>query len=327
MAKVLITGSNGFLGSHITRRMVADGHEVYSLVRRTSNLDRLEAVETNLIYGDIVAGPESLPDAVREMDYIFHTAAAIKAKSRDQFFSINVSGTLNLLQACLAANRSLKRFVLISSQAAGRPSRDGTPVKESDPPQPVSDYGWSKMEAETAVRGYFDRLPITIIRPPAIYGPGDESFLPVFKLLKKGISLGFGKEKVLSLSYVEDIVDGALLAAMNDQAAAETFNIAPQQAYNWNDVQRQIAKILQVKPITLRIPKCISMLYAHISTISCRIKGSVPFTTPSKMREMLEPSWISDPAKAREILGYTAKHTLEQGLKKTIEWYTLQGLL
>jgi nucleoside-diphosphate-sugar epimerase len=327
MAKVLITGSNGFLGSHITKRMIAEGHEVFCLVRNTSNLARIEGVEANLVYGEIAAQTAFLPAIVDEMDYIFHTAAAIKAKSREQFFKINVIGTINLLEACLKANRSLKRFVFISSQAAGRPSRDGTPAKESDPPQPVSDYGWSKMEAEKAVRGYFDRLPITIIRPPAIYGPGDESFLPVFKLLKKGISLSFGKEKVLNLSYVEDIVDGVLLAALNDKAAGEIFNIAPQQAYNWNDIQHQIAKILQVKPITLRIPKCISMLYAHIYTISCRIKGSVPFTTPSKMREMLEPSWVSDTTKARQILGYKAKHTLEEGVKKTIEDYTLHRSL
>jgi len=327
MAKVLITGSNGFLGSHLARCLLADGHEIYCLVRRTSNRRWIEQLDVKFVYGDITAEPESLPDAVRNKDYIFHTAAAVKAESRDRFFKINVTGTVNLLEACLTHNPSLKRFIFISSQAAGRPSENRVPVKESDPPAPVSDYGWSKMEAEKAVRYYFDQVPITIIRPPAIYGPHDRSFLPVFKLIKKGIRLGFGKEKILNLGYVEDVARGAVLAAEHPEAVGETFNIAPEQAYEWDHVLKTAAEIMRVKTVEIRVPKPLAMLYAYASTCFSRLRGKISLTSPSKMREMLQPYWISDTAKARRMFGCIAQHSLQQGLEKTIQWYREQDWL
>ena len=326
MSKILITGANGFMGSRIAQRMTAAGHDVFCLVRRTSNLRRLEGLDITLLYGDIT-DRSSLPPAVADKEYIYHTAAALKAPTRKRFYEINVAGTQNLLETCLQNDRALQRLVFISSQAAAGPSRNGVPVKETDPPHPVSLYGWSKLEAEKVCSHLFDKLPISIIRPPVIYGPHDMALWPVFKLLKKGFRLNLGRQKVISFSYIEDVVDGAILAAEKTQAVGRTFNIASEKSYDWDHILKKAAEILHLKTRKLLIPPFLAMSYGYCLTLHSRLTGAAHAADAQKMRELLRKYWISDITLAKNILGYRPRHSLEEGLRKTLTWYRQQGWL
>ena len=183
------------------------------------------------------------------------------------------------------------------------------------------------MEAEKVCREYYDKIPISIIRPPAIYGPHDSAMVPVFKSIRKGFRLNIGAEKFMSFAYVEDVVDGIVSASENEKAVDLIFNIAPKEAYPWDYIQLKTAEILGVKTINIRIPGFVAMGYGYLLTILSKLTGRSYFTDAQKMRELLARYWIADTTRASELLGYRAMHSLEEGLRKTLEWYQQQGWL
>ena len=183
--KVLITGANGFIGSHLVEYLSRHDYEISCLIRKTSNLQWLEKSSVEFITGEIT-DKTSLVHAVTEKDYIFHLASLTKAISPVDYYRVNTEGAKNLLQACAMHNPALKRFVLVSSQAAAGPSPSEKAIDETFPPHPITDYGKSKWEAEKIAREYMEKIPITIIRPPAVYGPRDRDVYVQFKMVKGG---------------------------------------------------------------------------------------------------------------------------------------------
>ena len=173
--KTLVTGATGFIGSHLVEELLKGGHRVTCLVRKTSNLQWINGLNVRLIYGDCTI-KESLLNAVADFDYIFHLAGLTKAANERDFFSANALGTENLVSAVIEKNPDTKRFVYLSSLAAAGPSCDGTPAKEAGEPKPVSAYGRSKLEGERIVMRHKNTIPVTVIRPPAVYGPRDKDF-------------------------------------------------------------------------------------------------------------------------------------------------------
>ncbi len=171
--EALVTGGTGFIGSHLIEELINEGFSVSSLVRSTSDLKWIEGYPVKIIEGDCL-NIESLKDTIRGYDYIFHLAGITKADNKEDFYYTNVQGTENILNIVHQHNRKLKRFVYLSSLAVTGPSKNGTPVDTSFTPEPVSDYGKSKLRGEESVLRYKDYLPITIIRPPAVYGPRDK---------------------------------------------------------------------------------------------------------------------------------------------------------
>ena len=176
---VLVTGATGFIGSHLAERLLADGHRVRCLVRRTANRRWLGDPRLELADGSITE-PSSLPAAVAGIDIIFHVAGLTAARSREEFFRGNHDGTKNMLEAAARAGKPL-RFVHVSSQAAAGPSPTATPIDESFPCRPITAYGESKRAAEEEVLKYADQFPITIVRPPAVYGPRDNGVYTFFR--------------------------------------------------------------------------------------------------------------------------------------------------
>ena len=169
--KVLITGASGFLGKHIVRRLYDEGYEVLAMVRKSSNVDGIEG-KAKFVYGDLER-IEELKGEVRDIDYIIHSAAVVKALSSQDYYKYNFEPTVDLAQLALDLP-NLKRFVFISSQAAGRPSR--MPISEEIKSTPVTSYGKSKLKAEQYL-SKIDELPWTVLRPAAVYGPGDKEFI------------------------------------------------------------------------------------------------------------------------------------------------------
>ncbi|MCJ7578895.1 MAG: NAD(P)-dependent oxidoreductase, partial [candidate division Zixibacteria bacterium] len=214
--KALVTGANGFVGSHLVEKLLSIGYQVTCLVRKTSNLRWLSGLKVEYVYADI-SERESLSreagsfgkNVLKDVDFIFHVAGLTKAKTEEEYSKANYEGTKNLLEACVKDNPQIKRFVYISSQAAVGPGKDDRPLDETAPCNPITDYGKSKLEGEKIVLEYSSKLPVTVIRPPAVYGPRDSDILSFFKVANKGFKTLFGKgESYLSLCYIEDLVDG-----------------------------------------------------------------------------------------------------------------------
>lgn len=319
--KALVTGATGFIGSHLCEELAKRGYRVTCLVREKSDLKWIENIELKLIIGDCKS-IDSLFHAVTDIDYVFHLAGLTKACSKEDFFCANTKGTENLIKAVAEKNPKIRRFVYLSSLAAAGPSNNGSPLREDAEPWPVSSYGKSKLEGEKAVLNYKDLIPITILRPSAVYGPRDKDLFVFFKMLKKGIFPYWGK-CYYSLLYVDDLVQGIILAAENKKAEGEIYFLSDSKLYTNEEIVKAISSALGTKAIRLRVPKCIMPFFAYIGE-RIRRQGVI---NRDKMNELSHSHWICDIQKAREELGFIPKVGIKEGMKWTADWYRIHRWL
>src|SRR5271166_310246 len=181
MAKILVTGASGFIGFHLTRALLEQGHEISCLVRTSSKLDRLAGQPIRRADGD-VTDAESLRRVMSGYDAVYHLAGLVKAVHVQQLYQVNCQGVANVARAC-AAQTTPPTLLVVSSLAAMGPSSPQRPRLESDPPTPVSHYGRSKLAGEQAARRWAKEVPITILRPAVVFGEADwatyEFFRPI----------------------------------------------------------------------------------------------------------------------------------------------------
>ncbi len=325
--KVLITGSNGFIGSHLVERLLKQKYRVICLVRKTSDLRWNKDLPVEFVYGDFTDS-SSFFLFISDVGYIYHLGGILRAHKESEFFRVNYEGTKNLLEACRQHNSVLKRFVYISSQAAAGPSLNGIPLTEADPPKPISAYGRSKQLAEQAVLDFQSFFPITIIRPPVVYGPRDDDFLGVFKYIKFGIKPLIGnQEKIVNLINVNDLVRGIILAAEHPDAENEIFFMANQKGYSWIEVEDAIARVMDKRVMTIRFPEFVLDVVANLSEQVANVFKNTTIINRDKAVEMKQSYWLVDCSKAKQKLGFVPEIPLEQGLQETYHWYRLQGWL
>lgn len=324
--KVLVTGANGFVGSHLAEELLRRGHRVRGLVRRTSDLRWLQDLDLDLVCGE-VTDPATLPKAVRGVEIIYHAAGVTAARRPVIYRKVNHQGTVNLLEACREHAPRLKKFVLISSQAAAGPGQAGRLSRESDPCRPVSEYGRSKLMAEQAALGFMDRLPIVILRPPAIYGPRDADFVTYFRILKRHLRplLGF-QERRLSICHVRDVVSGTILAGESERSTGETYFLSGGET-TWDALTGLMARALGVWTLKIRVPLCALHTLAALSEAFAPFRREAPALDRRKAREMAPVCWICDWSKAAAELGYRPSVPLEEGVRETADWYRRMGWL
>ncbi len=313
--RALVTGATGFIGSHLCEELIRRGFEVTYLSRDTSDRRWVKHPGLTCVRGDCTV-KESLGVIPGDFDFIFHLAGLTKSCSPDDFFSVNARGTENFLITVAERNPSLKRFVYLSSLAAVGPSKDGRPVREDVPPSPVSNYGISKLEGERAVAKYRDVLPVTILRPPAVYGPRDRDMLVMFRMIKKGFFFDLGK-CYYSLLYVDDLIDGILLSAQQSAAIGGIYFLCDGEIHPSEDIVQQISNVLQVRARRVRLPK---RAFSVIAAISERIEPT-GIINRDRVRDFAHTHWICDGAKAREEIGFRPKITMEEGIRRTADWY------
>ncbi len=320
--KALVTGATGFIGSHLVEELIRRGYEVTCLVRKTSNLRWIEGLDIKLVQGDC-EDSDSLMRFPPDFDYVFHLAGLTKARKEEDFFCANVRGTENLLKAVSAKMSGLKRFIYLSSLAAVGPSRNGHLLTEASEPRPVSSYGESKLKGEDVTLRYRDSVPVTIIRPAAVYGPRDRDFYLVFRILKKGLYPYWGK-CYYSLLYVDDLVRGLVMVAEAKEAEGNIYFLSDGRGYSNEDVVREIANALNTKVARMRIPRAMMDVVVWVSE---RFGGGTSIINRDKLRELKHSHWVCDSSKAERDFGFIPRVTIKEGIKWTADWYRIHQWL
>lgn len=317
--KALVTGANGFIGSHLCAALLKRGYEVRGLVRKTSNLKWLEGLELELVYGSL-EDEESLSRAVEGVEVVFHTAAVVRARQKADFVRVNYEGTERLVRVAVAAG--VKRFVLFSSVAAAGPVQVGRSLSDKEVPTPVSFYGQAKLAAERAVLKYKESLHLVILRFPAVYGPRDRDGLLMWRMFSRGVAPIMGG--TFSLVYVEDAVRAAILAGEKSCPSGSVFFISDGNCYSYYELSRVWQEITGKRVLCFRVPKALAFFAASLNQWLNR-EGAI--FNPDKVRELCQECWVCTDPRTETELGFKPEFDLRKGAERTLQWYKEKGWL
>jgi nucleoside-diphosphate-sugar epimerase len=302
---VALTGATGFVGRHILARAAAGGARVRVLARDPARLPALPP-HTEVVAGGL-GDDRALADLVEGAAAVIHCAGAVRGATRAQFDRVNVAGAKACADA--AASAGVGRFLLVSSLAAREPT--------------LSHYAASKRAGEDAVR---DAAPIvTIVRPPAIYGPGDREMLPLFRLMARGYAPVFGNADArFSMIFVTDLADATVAWLHADAPPATIFepDDGRTDGHGWGDVCKTVQSITGRPVRPLRVPAAILALPAAINYAAGRLSALTPMLTPGKLRELRHPDWVCRRREPGNALGWKPAHDLRSGLLATPGWRT-----
>lgn len=325
--KSLVTGGTGFIGSHLVEALLERGDEVRCLVRKKNDLKWLKNLPVELVEGDCTQGI-SLRQVVQGVDLVFHSAGVTKAVHEQTYFEGNAKGTENLIHACLETNPNPGKFIYLSSQAAAGPCLNGGRKKESDRCEPVSPYGRSKRRGEEYCLEHKDQIPCVILRPSAVYGPRDRDVYAFFKILSRRIKPSFThQEQHISLCYVQDIVQAALLASDAKKSDGEIFFLSDGHDYCLDKIGDFFEEAMEIRAYQVHIPAWVISGVASFSEFLSLISGKPPLINKGKVEEMMQKNWLCDISKARALLGFEPQFSLAEGLKITYEWYRKENWL
>jgi dihydroflavonol-4-reductase len=317
----VVTGANGFVGSHLVDLLLEKNFKVRCIVRKTSNLRWLEGKHIE-IFDTGLFDNEGLRKSFKDAEYIFHVAGVVKSKKPEGYFKGNVDTTRNLLNVSLEFKDTIKRFLVVSSQTAAGPSLNGKPVDEKTDCRPITTYGRSKLAQEKLAQTFMDRIPITICRAPAVYGERDTEILIFFKTFNKGLmtTIGFDKKKV-SLIHVADLVNGFLLAAINDNAKNQIYFISSEKYYTWEEIGDVTSNVTGKNPVKVKVPHAVVFSIASAAQFFAMFSSKPATLNIEKARDITQNSWTCDTSKAVRELGYHQSISIEDGIKRTVEWY------
>jgi nucleoside-diphosphate-sugar epimerase len=325
--KALVTGSSGFIGSHLTQALVKEGYQVFCLIRKNSDLKWTKDLDVSFIRGDFL-NKNSLKKCVQGMDYVFHLAAVLNAGNWNTYYNANVRATQNLVQSCSEENPEIKKFVFVSSISASGPTYDKIFRDESCVCSPSSLYGKSKLLAEKAVFGFKDKIPVTIARPPNVIGPRQNELFIILKLLKKHIFPVIGKnDEQTSICFVHDLVRALILMAKKEKACSQTYYVTDPKPYSWRNMLKIIAQKMGVSPYLIKIPYPVLLSAAQFSEILAKITGNDPFITTQYIFSTRNHYHLYDSKKIQNELDFKYKTEFSKGIEDIIQWYKKRNLL
>jgi nucleoside-diphosphate-sugar epimerase len=326
MNRILVTGATGFTGGHLCKRLVADGEQVTAFVRGSSNTQSLDALGVECRVVDI-RNPQAVSANFDEIDHVYHLAAAWRSEhaDREEFHRVNVDATRNLLNAARAAG--VKRFIHCSTVGV-QGDIDDPPADEEYRFQPGDHYQETKLEGELLAREYFSAgLPGAVFRPVGIYGPGDTRFLKLFRPVSKGKFVMIGSGKTLyHMTYIDDLIDGIILTGTREEALGEVFTLAGDRYTTLIELVNAIADATGRPHPRWRIPFYPVFLASVVCDRVCRTLGIEPILYPRRVEFFYKDRAFSID-KAKRLLGYQPKVSLEEGLERTAAWYREQGLI
>ncbi len=300
---IALTGGTGFIGTRLLQQLVAKGWKVRALYRPSKGVSPELIPGVEWFAGDLEHAPV-LETFVEGAFAVIHCAGVVRGANRQAFDKVNAEGTRRVAQATSKTNPQA-RFLLISSLAAREPE--------------LSHYAGSKFRGECAVKAVSDSLRWTVIRPPAVYGPGDRELLPLFRSIARGFApLPAGAKGRFSMIYVDDLVKAVILLLSRDTACGKTIEIddGHQGGYDWDTVLQIGGRVLRKGAPVRRLPVPVFLLklVAWVNLVSSRIFGYAPMLTPGKVREITHPDWISDNSQLIENIDWQPAYELGEGL-------------
>jgi len=327
--KVLITGASGFIGHHLVQAALQKGYEVHAAVRPSSNITELKKFGAGIqaplifVYPDFSSKESLMPFLKKQSySYIIHAAGVTRAKNPEAYNLVNAEYTLHLAQAAQAV-LSLKRFVFMSSLAALGPVEYASqqPITEYIEPKPVTSYGKSKLLAETYLLGLKD-LPLTIIRPTAVFGPREKDILILFETLSKGLDLYIGKDpQWLSFVYVKDLVRATMAGMAEQKDGISVYNISDGQQYNRYELANLFKELSGKKSFRFHLPLDFIKLIASLLESFSAFTKRTPVLNREKLNELTAANWYCSIDAARMGLNYVPNYNLKKGLAETLDWY------
>ncbi len=313
---IAITGGTGFVGRHLVNRLVDEGHRVRLLVRSKTTARELFAdLDLEIAHGDL-DNLQALRELTAGAGTVIHLASKIAAKDRAEFDAVNVDGTRNVAAAAQAAK--VGQFIFISSLAA----------REAH----LSGYAASKNQAEHELTQLtkYGTMPWVILRPPAVYGPGDKATLPLLQALTQRYALLPGRaEARFSLIYVEDLVD-AIIALIGDQdTQGQTIELddGKEGGYDWPGLAKIAGEVggQRVRPVF--VPRTVLSAAAGAIEFGAKIVDKTPPLARGKVQELYHPNWVCENKKLQTAGTWAPKTRFSEGFKKTVDWYRSEGWL
>lgn len=331
MAKILITGASGFIGSFIVEEALRQGMETWAAVRKSSSRlylqdQRIHFIELNL------SSEEDLKKQLtgHSFDYIVHAAGVTKCLHQEDFFRINTEGTKHLVRALIALQMPIKRFVDISSLSVYGPVREQQPyeeIRESDTPQPNTAYGKSKLEAEHFLDTLHD-FPYVVLRPTGVYGPRERDYFMMAKSIRQHIDFAVGfQQQDLTFVYVLDVVQAIFLALERGKTGRKYF-LSDGQVYSSRAFSDLIREELG-NPWLLRIkaPIWLLRIITFCGEYIGRMTGQITALNNDKYHIMRQRNWRCDIQPAKDELGYQPRYDLKKGVALAVKWYKENGWL
>jgi len=319
--KIVLTGANGFLGSHLVDRLLEQDFDVHCIVRKTSNLRWLNGKKV-YIHTCGLTNIEKLKEILQDTTYVFHLAGVVAALKYEDYIYGNVDVTKNLLEAALAHKDTIKKIVVTSSLAVGGPTTKDNPIDEEDGFNAIALYGKAKVEQELLCQKYMDRLAITIARPSVISGSREVELYEFIKAVNGGLVPLVGREdKYLGVVNVKDLVEAFYQMAVSDKTAGQAYYLSSEEVISWKALAEIIANKLNKKPIYLKLPHFIIQIAGNMSGLIGKLKGKAPTFDGEKAKEGIQEAWICSVEKAKKDFGFKQTISIKDGVEEAIDWY------
>ncbi|MGI9463374.1 MAG: NAD-dependent epimerase/dehydratase family protein [Aestuariivirgaceae bacterium] len=307
MARIIaLTGGSGFVGRRLIPRLAATGAQIRILARTPEGLGK--AVQGCVVVPGDLADEAALAQLVTGAGAVIHVAGAISAPDRAAFDRTNVAGTATL--AKIAGQCGVSRFVHLSSMAAREPE--------------LSDYAASKRAGETALLDQVGETSWTILRPPAVYGPGDKATLPlIMQLTRRHAFLPGAPNNRASLIHVDDLADALIALASGSEPNGTVHEIddGHHGGYSWHELA-QIAGRAQGIDITVHhVPRPLLMAAAQGAALITKLTGKPAMLSPGKVRELYHPDWVARHDLLQKHSDWRAKVDFASGVEMTLDWY------
>lgn len=333
LGKVIVTGGSGFIGRNTIPVLIEQGYEVIAWARSSKTADYWQQLGVRVEIGDL-SEIASLKYANESVTAIIHLGGIVAPNSRAETFAANVDTTESIVNG-ISRWQTPPRFVFVSSLAASGACINEVPRREVDPCQPRSIYGQSKAAAEKALATFADRVPISIARPPGVFGPWDRNLLTLFQSVRWRINLvGISRRFRYSFVHAQDLAYGLIavlrsgkhLIGADDTSAQGIYFLADPQGVSFVELANMIANSLDIgPPVHVTVPSPICHAVATLSQFYGQIRNQPVYLNRDKMREAVAGSWVCNSSRANEELGFAVTRKLSDRIIDTADWYRKQN--
>lgn len=334
MKKILITGASGFIGSFLVEEALKHKYEVFAALRTTSSKKylkdpRIKFFEINLSDKDSIKNQlNRFSNEYGQFDYVIHNAGLTKSIKKKEFNKVNYQFTRNLVEALIETNNIPHKFIFVSSLAAMGPGKetDYEPINENDVTNPISLYGKSKLNAEIFLSG-IRNFPFLIFRPTGVYGPREQDYLMMYKMINNHIETYIGTEtQRLSFIYVKDLA-ALIVRALSSVAVRKSYLVSDGHTYSSLEFSEIVKQLLKKKTIKLVFPKLLVKYISVFMDLIIKITGKVSTLNSEKYKEISCENWSCNSESTQRDFHFKPQYNLYRGLNETISWCKIEKLL